>query len=144
MGNEIKFENIKVNDIVFISKIVTTGFKAGRSFFVASPVERVTPKMFVVDGEMYHKLNGRIAVAGKNTTAYRLGETFNGFTKEVVNDQTSDYMNYIRHVKKVRRCRQLAQDIGYRVNYDTAKVKEIFNKLKEVEALLDDQQTDER
>lgn len=79
----MSFEDVKVGDTVLIRVTYRRGFSLGRSFYVRKPVERVTPKRFVVCGNQYTKADGLLF--GGYGVAHKLGE---------VEDQTKEAQEY--------------------------------------------------
>jgi hypothetical protein len=55
----MRFENIKIGDIVFTEVEVSTGRRTGKCFFIPKNVIKLSPKQFVIeDGTRYRKYDG--------------------------------------------------------------------------------------
>ena len=126
-----KFEDVKIGDIVYIQVEVMASWGIGRDFWVPRPVERVTPKQFVIANNRYKKDDGR-AVAGKyyNRVA-NLGDKING---EIVKDQVKEKNKFIVSIKLAREGNETIK--GMRLNYAQTNLEEITEKLEELDRLI--------
>lgn len=71
----MKFQDIKVGDVVYVRKEVKVSMwdRRGRDFWIPCAVERTTTKQFIVDGKRYKKEDGRL-IGKYFCEAHRLGE----------------------------------------------------------------------
>lgn len=85
-----RFMDIKVGDTVLTQKTINYGWRSKLTFYVSTPVSRVTKAQFEVDGKMHWKKNG-CPVAGSGwDRVCMIGETLN-YGQEPMKDQTTEY-----------------------------------------------------
>lgn len=85
----MKFENVKVGDMVFVEETVKNGFHGGESFYIPRRVTKESPTQFWVGDYRYFKKDGkRIGVYGEY--AWQEGGNPIGWRNETVTDQTAE------------------------------------------------------
>lgn len=88
----MKFENIKVNDTVFVETTVTYGWNLLKCFFIPKKVERITKKQFIIKGDRKFRKDGR--EIGKSSNAYFINDNIIGFGRGLIKDQTLEMINF--------------------------------------------------
>ena len=133
-----KFENIEVGDVVIVNETIVPGMWEKKIyFFVAKPVEKVTPKQFMVCGSMYRKSDGAMVKSGNGrirSRAYKEGEQLN--RNSLVTDQTKERNECVRNANTANRCKPKLTNIKEGLKYNTPNLKKIAEKIDEIELLM--------
>ena len=125
-----KFDDVKVGDIVYIQVEVMATWGIGKHFWVPRPVERVTPKQFVIANNRYKKENGEL-IGNSFYKAANLGDKING---RAVKDQASEKNQLAASIRLAREGNETIK--GMRLNYAQTNLEEITEKLEELDRLI--------
>ena len=135
----MKFENIKVNDVVYINKPVIYGYRQQQPFFVPVKVIRVTDKQFVTEGDLRFKKQSGEQI-GNHYNAYNLNDKTNrfGFNGETVTDQTKERENFVQRLELEKKVNKMFENLALAPNsgVSTESLLEIKIKLNEIDELI--------
>lgn len=134
----MKFENIKVGDIVYGKERISTGWNIGREFWVPKEVTKVTNKQFYVKGytNRFKKENG-----SEVTSSYSQHYISNLGDKrpfgEEVTDQSEEYLAFKNTVKIGRLIKdRLSTFTIMKLNYYNENNTQVLKLLNEAYQLL--------
>ena len=132
----MKFENIKVGDVVYINKPVKYGYRQEEPFFVTVKVIRVTDKQFVIEGDR------RFKKATGEQIGVHFGHAFNlndkNFYDETVTDQTKERANFVQRLVLEQEVNEMFKNLALAPNsgVSTESLLEIKIKLNEIDELI--------
>lgn len=114
----MKFENVKVGDIVYVEKSVNFGWRNSKMFFIPEKVIRVSKTQFVTESKTRYKKNGS-EVGRYATYAYREGDKKNYFGGVIfVSDETKKMELFIHKLKLERDFNTLGQRMKVELDSD--------------------------
>lgn len=126
-----KFKDIKVGDNVLINDYIITGWHDKHYFFVNKLVEKTTPKQFVVDGNRYRKIDGKLIDKYSYEVYARIeGEFYNG--KEIKNQQ-HEMDEFIKRVNIAKKINLLKKDIH--ISHESKNLEKILELIIECKKL---------
>lgn len=128
----MKFKDIQEGDVVCVQKTISIGRRGGRSFFVFMPVERTTPKQFIVDGERYQKEDGKLIGKYFDYAYYPDDDMAHG---EKAIDETKA-MQAFQGVLDMRDDIDSVADKLTRFSYDHPEIEKIHAAMVKVEELF--------
>jgi hypothetical protein len=128
----MKFENIKIGDVVFRELNVRAGFGHGENFWIPRIVQNVTPKQFKVDGKKFRKEDGREIAGGFFSYCRNIGDN-TGYGR-VVEDESVKYVDYKNMIKKTNYVRGRLEG---RFEAGNKNIDEIWAKMIELEKLIE-------
>ena len=137
----MKFENIKVNDVVYINNPVTYGYRQGQSFFVPVKVIRVTDKQFVTEGDRRFKKQYGDEIGVRSCGyAYNLNDLSYEYSLigETVTDQTKERENFVQRLELEKKVNKMFENLALAPNsgVSTESLLEIKIKLNEIDELI--------
>ena len=134
----MKFENIKIGDVVFRELSIVDGFSYGERFWIPRNVQAVTPKQFKVDGKKFWKENGAQIGGDSFDSCKNLGDK-TGYDR-TVEDESVKYLDYKSMIEKTGYVRGL---LAGRFNSGNKNIDEIWAKMIELQTLIKEGESDD-
>jgi len=136
-----KFKGVQVGDTVFVPSFVPERQgaygSAGKIFYLALPVERVTKTQFVVGDRRIRISDGALIGSQGRESLYGVRKEGEECRGKIVMDETLPMMAYRA---SAMRAQYVHSTIDHEIELGHPNLKPIYDKLKEVEALLVDSQ----
>lgn len=136
----MKFENIKVGDVVYINKPVKYGYRQEEPFFVTVKVIRVTDKQFVIEGDRRFRKQGDEIGVRSCGYAYNLNDLSYEYSLsgETVTDQTKERANFVQRLELEKKVNKMFENLALAPNsgVSTESLLEIKRKLNEIDELI--------
>lgn len=124
----MKFENIKIGDIIYIEEPVEYGWGNIRYFWIPVPVSKVTKTQFVAGGYRFQKESGKM-IGGNRYSAYakNLGDKCYMFPSDVVTDQTTEMKEFKYKMKIIQKIKSDISElkIPYGDNFSIDELSQI-------------------
>jgi hypothetical protein len=130
-GDDMKFENIRVGDVVFRELSIVDGFSHVERFWIPRNVQAVTPKQFKVDGKKFWKENGSQIGGDSFDSCKNLGDQA-GYDR-TVEDESVKYLNYKRMIERTGYVRGL---LAKRFESGNKNIDEIWAQMIELQTLI--------
>jgi len=134
----MKFEKVKVGDIVFVQIGVSYGWNNCETFFVPRKVARTTKTQFITEQNERFRKDGRGLGDSKYSNVYIKGEKPCYYSEKIVVDETKEMNEFISKLNLERNIKKDLEKLKLNYNSDlsTGELSEIECKLKEINKLL--------
>ena len=137
----MKFEDVKVGDIVYLEKEIVYGYSRSKLFIVKDEVVRVTKTQFVTKTNRRYRKGG--AEVGKfMSVAYKEGDVINRYPRgQIVTDQTQEVAAFIKKINLEKHINKTAESISIKLNskLTVEELNSVLDKLNEIEQLIEKQ-----
>lgn len=131
----MKFENVKVNDVVYMQERISTGWNSAKSFWRPFKVEKVTPTQFTANGRRFKKERGQeIGSSSHFSYCSYLGESYGYGGDSIVEDETESRDSLVKTIKQINLIEKIKDNI--KLSIESENIDLIYNLLAQVESLL--------
>jgi hypothetical protein len=138
----MKFDDIKVGDIVFTEEKVSYGWNYSENFWLPRKVERVTKTQFVIEGGDRFKKNGS-KMGTYGVWAKFEGDNYGFSDSNKVSDQREEMDAFKRKIQAERNINNIIANIKVEANsdFDLKTLNTILASLEAVRAILNKEET---
>jgi len=131
----MKFENVKVDDTVYVDTGVEYGWNKARSFTLPKKVIKITKTQFVIEGGRRFRKNG--TELGTFHEAYEFGESLPWSSKNV-KDETEEFNYFKTKLKVEKEIMKSIESIDLKLNSGVSveNLKVIASKIIDIKQLI--------
>lgn len=136
----MRFENIKIDDIIFVKKLIRYAYSSGKSFFIPTKVIAVTKTQFKIEnGDRFYKEDSR-QFGDRWNIAYKEGEKTEGLDDgRFVKDETAEMEAFELKLNKEKDINNIVKEIVCPRNstFDMGVLNDIYERLQRIKTTLD-------
>ncbi len=122
---EIKNENLKVGDTVFLMESISVGWSSQKSFYIPVTIDRVTKTQVIIKNKKFNKVNQREVGGGyRRCRFFLLGEKYG---QSIVKDETNEMNEFKSKKRLLNKLNNLIDEIP------KPHIGDDINKLKKAE-----------
>ena len=137
----MKFEDVKVGDIVYIEKEVIYGYGQSKTFYIKDEVAKVTKTQFVTKTNRRYKKDG--SEIGKYMSyALKEGDKFHVIRgMKEVKDESKEVATFIKKINLEKHLNKAAENINIELNskLTVEELNIILDKIDEIQQLIEKQ-----